>query len=104
MKNLFVLSAIAIGLFLGNQNVNAQSKVSETITKEVATQEDYVEVAIENLPQSVLDAVAKNFTDSKIKKAFANEDASDFKLQLAQKDGKIKEVHYDADGEIVNQK
>ena len=105
MKNLVVLMVFAFGLFVGTQNINAQKEVSSVETKVVAppVQEKFVELATENLPQKVLDAVAKDFVGATIKKAAANEDASEFKLII--KDGEREtEVFCDADGNWIRKK
>ena len=72
MKKLFVLPVVALGLLFGTQGITAQETVSEM--EEVVTQEKYVELAVENLPQPVLDAVARDFEGATISKAAAKED------------------------------
>ncbi|AXT52421.1 hypothetical protein D1818_16835 [Aquimarina sp. BL5] len=100
MKNLFVLPVVAFGLLLGTQSINAQ-ELSSDETVEVTAQEKYIELAVENLPQPVLDAVAKDFAGATISKAAAKEDASEFKLELTKEDGETVEVHCDAEGNWV---
>ncbi|GAA3519435.1 hypothetical protein GCM10022393_37040 [Aquimarina addita] len=102
MKNLFVLAVVALG-FLGTQTMNAQEEavIESTETVEVATQEKYIEVAAENLPQPVLDAVAKDFAGATITSAGAKEDASEFRLVLTKEDGETAEVYADAAGNWI---
>ncbi len=100
MKKLFVLPVLAFGLLLGTQSIQAQQTSSDE-TIEVATQEKYIELAVENLPQPVLDAVAKDFKGATISKAAAKEDASEFKLELTKEDGETVEVHCDAEGNWI---
>ncbi|WP_027394902.1 hypothetical protein [Aquimarina latercula] len=100
MKNLFALPVLAFGLLLGTQNINAQETSSDE-TVEVITQEKYIELAVENLPQPVLDAVAKDFAGATISKAAAKEDASEFKLELTKEDGETVEVLCDAEGNWI---
>ncbi|WP_299182969.1 hypothetical protein [uncultured Aquimarina sp.] len=100
MKNLFVLPVLAFGLLLGTQNINAQETFADE-TVEVITQEKYIELAVENLPQPVLDAVAKDFAGATISKAAAKEDASEFKLELTKEDGETVEVLCDAEGNWI---
>lgn len=100
MKNLFVLPAVAFGLLIGAQGINAQ-EIAVAETMEVTAQEKYIELAVENLPQSVLDAVAKDFAGATINKAAAKEDASEFKLVLTKEDGEAIEVVCDAEGNWI---
>ncbi len=100
MKNLFVLPVVALGLLVGTQNMNAQ-EVASIETSEVApVQEKYIDLAIENLPQTVIDAVAKDFAGATIERAAAKEDASEFKLILKQGEKEM-EVFCDAEGKWV---
>ena len=100
MKNLFVLPVIAFGLLLGTQNINAQVTSSEEGV-EVVMQEKFIELAVENLPQPVLDAVARDFKGASINKAAAKEDASEFKLELTKEDGETMVAHCDAEGNWI---
>jgi hypothetical protein len=102
MKNLFVLPALAFGLLVGAQNMNAQEVASNEDT-EITTpvQEKYIDLAVENLPQPVLDAVAKDHAGATIKSAGAKEDASEFKLVLKQGE-KETEVFCDAEGKWIS--
>jgi len=100
MKNLFVLPVVALGLLLGTQGIQAQEVAVEETTVAVP-QEKYIELAVENLPQPVLDAVAKDFAGSTISKAGAKEDASEFKLELTKEGGETIEVLCDAEGNWV---
>ncbi|TPN87284.1 hypothetical protein [Aquimarina algicola] len=102
MKNLFVLPALAFGLLIGTQNSSAQELASNDTTEAVAPiQDKYVELAIENLPQKIIDAVAKDYAGSTIEKAGAKEDASEFMLILKQGE-KTMEVFCDADGNWIS--
>ncbi len=101
MKNLFVLPVLAFGLLVGTQGINAQ-EVASTDTTEITTpaQDKYIDLAVENLPQKVIDAVAKDFAGAIIEKAGAKEDASEFMLVLKQGE-KTMEVYCDADGNWI---
>ncbi|GAA4273011.1 hypothetical protein U6A24_07025 [Aquimarina gracilis] len=101
MKNLFVLPVLAFGLLLGTQEISAQEIASNDNT-EVTTpaQDKYIDLAVENLPQKVLDAVSKDFAGATIEKAAAKEDASEFKLILKQGEKEM-EVFCDADGNWI---
>ncbi len=105
MKNLVVLMVFTFGLLVGTQNINAQKEVASVDTEVIAppVQEKFVELATENLPQKVLDAVAKDFAGATIEKAAAKEDASVFKLVLKQGEKEM-EVFCDADGNWIKKK
>ncbi len=102
MKKLFIVPAIALGLMFQAQSVQAQAAQDHDIAA-VTLQEEYIELATENLPQAVLDAVAKDFKGATISKAAAKEDASAFKLELTKEDGEAMEVYCDADGNWITQ-
>ena len=102
MKNLFVLPIVALGLLLGSQSVYALDSVSNESEETIVIQEKYIDLAVENLPQSVLDAVARDFKGYTISSAAAKEDASEFKLELSSSDGTTAEVFCDADGNWIS--
>ncbi len=101
MKNLFVLPVLVFGLLVGAQEINAQD-IASTDASEITTpaQDKYIDLAVENLPQTVIDAVAKDFAGAVIEKAGAKEDASEFMLVLKQGE-KTMEVYCDADGNWI---
>ncbi len=98
MKKLFVLPVLAFGLLIGTQSISALDYDTATIMTPI--QEKYIDLAVENLPQTVIDAVAKDYTGASIEKASAKEDASEFKLILKQGE-KTMEVFCDADGNWI---
>ncbi|MBP2831745.1 hypothetical protein J8281_06045 [Aquimarina sp. U1-2] len=102
MKNLFVVSALTFGLVVGTQGINAQEMASSETTEIITIQQDdYIDLAVENLPQNVIDAVAKDFAGASIESAAAKEDASEFKLVLKQGDKEM-EVYCDASGNWIS--
>ncbi|WP_103069535.1 hypothetical protein [Aquimarina sediminis] len=103
MKNLFVVPVLAIGLLTVSQNTNAQEVASSDNEVIVPIQEKYVDLAIENLPQPVLDAVAKDYAGATIEKAAAKEDASEFKLMIKQGEKEMV-VFCDAHGKWITKK
>lgn len=101
MKKLFVLPALAIGLLIGTQNIVAQDVAVNDETVETVVQDDFVKLAVENLPQPILDAVARDFAGATIAEAAAKKDASEFKLTLTKEDGETAEVYCDAEGNWI---
>lgn len=99
MKNLFVVPVVALGLLFSTNAVAQDETISSD--SEMVMQEDYIDVAVENLPQPVLDAVSKDFAGATVTAAGAKEDASEFKLTLAKEDGEVVEVYADAEGNWI---
>ncbi len=99
MKKLFVLPVVALGLLVGTQNITAQEVASNDIEVATPVQDKYIEIAPENLPQPVLDAIVSKMPDATIEKAEAKEDASEFKVTVKQGE-KTLEVLLDAEGNI----
>ena len=51
MKNLFVLPALAFGLLLGTQGINAaEITLNTTVENTITLQDKYIDIAVENLP------------------------------------------------------
>ncbi|WP_378186376.1 hypothetical protein ACE939_14730 [Aquimarina sp. W85] len=98
MKKLFVIPVAVIAFTFGNQSMNAKDLTSDTTIEVSTLQEKYTDVAVENLPQAVIDAVAKDYAGATISKAAANKDASNFKLELAKENGESMELVIDAKG------
>ncbi|WP_025743419.1 hypothetical protein [Aquimarina pacifica] len=104
MKNLFVLPAVAFGLLVGAQNINANEvAVIDAIEVTTPIQDKYIDLAVENLPQTVIDAVSTDYAGAIIESAAAKEDASEFKLLLKQGDKEM-EVFCDANGKWISKK
>ena len=101
MKKLFVVPALVLGFVFASSNVTANS-VNNMESVVINAQDDYIEVAVENLPQPILDAVATDFAGATISSAAAKEDASEFKLMLTKEDGEAVEVYADAEGNWIN--
>ncbi len=103
MKNLFVLPAVVFGMLLGTQHLHAFETPVTAMETLADIQDKYIELAVENLPQTVIDAVGKDFAGAIIESAAAKEDASEFKLLLKQGDKEM-EVFCDASGKWINKK
>lgn len=98
MKKLVFVLALSLGSFTAfAQDAEAvESDASET----VATQDDFAEIAAEELPQAVTDAVAKNYPTAKIDKAYANE-AKQYKLEVSLEDGTSGTLYADENGNWI---
>lgn len=100
MKKYFVVPAMAFGLLVYANNLSAKELYTLPAI-EVTLQDEYIDVAVENLPQAVLDAVAKDLPGATITSAGAKEDASEFKLVVAKDDGEAAEIYCDAEGNWI---
>lgn len=100
MKTLFLLGALTIGSF----TVTAQGAllvqngiVHATVNEMIIVNDDFSEIAISEVPQTVKDAIAKNFPTATLDKAFVN-DEKQYKLVLSLEDGTAGTLYADEDG------
>src|SRR5690606_23363967 len=69
-------------------------------TAVAAAVQDYKEVKISDLPQTVKDAIAKNFNKATIETAYLNAQG-DYKIDLATADAKRATAYINPQGELV---
>ncbi len=116
MKKLLLSTAIVLGgLTVANAQatevVSAKNKTVQTsvetesskrlIAAQSATAvQNYKEVMVSELPQSVKNTVAKNFNGATISKAYVNAQG-DYKIHLATNDAKTATVYVNANGEMI---
>ena len=73
----------------------------EATTEEVMEAQDaFAEVAIEELPEAITEALATAHPGATISKAYVNE-AAQYKLEVAQEDGTAVELYADAEGNWI---
>ncbi|MDB4292048.1 hypothetical protein N9954_01475 [Maribacter sp.] len=95
-KVIFVLA-----LALGSMTAFAQNTENvEAAADEVVAQDDFAEIAAEELPEAVTAAVAKNYPTATIDKAFVNE-AKQFKLEVSLEDGTSGTLYADESGNWI---
>ncbi len=112
MKKLFLSTAIVLGglatvtaqsdkeaIAMNNQEQTAVETQVESTLDVVPTQ-DYIEVKTSELPQSVKDAVAKDFNGATISKAYVNA-KSEYKIELTTADKKTATAYANAKGEWI---
>lgn len=100
MKNLFLLGALTIGGFAvsAQEAAISQTGIVHNETSEiVVVADDFSEIALSEVPQPVMDAIAKNFPTANLDKAYTNEEGQ-FKLDLSLEDGTSGSVYADKDG------
>lgn len=108
MKKLILSTAIILG---GLTAVTAQTEKKQLATqasqsveaqapKLSAAVQDYKEVNVSEVPSTVKEVVAKNFSDATISKAYVNA-RGEYKIQLSTADQKDAFVYTDAKGELI---
>lgn len=119
MKKLILSAAIVLGGLTAATAQTDKEATAMTTPQETATQtqienqlvsaqeatplQDYKEVKASEVPQTVQDAVAKDFSGATISKAYVNAKGQ-YKIELATADKKAKTVYANAKGEWVKQK
>lgn len=99
MKKAFLTSVLALGILIITPTFAGENITNETYS--VLLQEKYTEVTVENLPQTVLDAIAADFKDATISKAFATEDGTEYKIEITKADGTSEVTYCDAEGNWI---
>ena len=100
MKKLVLLPVVALGLLFSAQGY-AQDAPQTAV--ETVVQDDMVAVPVENLPEAITNAVAKDHPGTTISEAHATKDATKFKLVLAKEDGETETVLCDAEGNWITE-
>ncbi|SNY94655.1 hypothetical protein [Flagellimonas pacifica] len=99
MKNLFFATVLSfVGLTAMAQEETAEAQMDETTT--VASIQDFQEINISDLPETVKAAVKKDYPTASIDKAYKNE-SDQYKLELSLKDGTKGTVYADAEGNWI---
>lgn len=78
----------------------ATEAVEATTVEVIEAQDAFTEVAIEELPEAVTEALATDHPGTTISKAYANQD-SQYKLEVAKEDGTTVELYADAEGNWI---
>lgn len=99
MKKLILVVLLAFG-GMTTFAQDTETAVAEVATEVMASQDDFSEVAVEELPEAVTAAVAKNYPTATIDKAYTNE-AQQFKLEVSLEDGTSGTLYADAEGNWI---
>ena len=97
MKNLMFAAVLSLG------TMTAFAQEEETAVEEVATeavaeaQDSFNEVAVEEVPAAITEALEAAHPGATISKAYMNEEAQ-YKLEVAKEDGETAELYADAEG------
>ncbi|MDB2606291.1 hypothetical protein N9Y48_00795 [Zobellia sp.] len=101
MKKLFITSVFALGSLTAFAQEEQATEAVETAT-EAVTQEEFSEVALEEVPEAVTAMVKTNYPSATIDKAHKNE-ANQYKLEVSLEDGTSGALIVDEEGNAVNQ-
>ncbi len=94
MKKLVFTAALAFG------SLSMIAATTPIFGNEIITtvmNQDFTEIAIEELPSAITEALAKDHPGATIEKAFVNEEAK-YKLEVTKEDGSAVELYADAEG------
>ncbi len=82
------------------EEVAAKSAAEAAVATVGEAQDGYTEVAIEELPASISEALATDYPTATISMAYVNE-AAQYKLEIANEDGTTAELFADAEGNWI---
>jgi len=101
MKKIVLVAVMALCTMtaFAQEETNVETVASE-VTEAVVAQDDFAEVAVAELPEAVVAAVAKNYPTATIDKAYLNE-ASQYKLEVSLEDGTAGTLFADAEGNWI---
>lgn len=108
MKNLMFAAVLSLGTMTAFAQED-ETAVEETATEVVEMAEDaadqaqdgFNEVAVEELPAAITDALESAHPGATISKAYMNEEAQ-YKLEVAKEDGETAELYADAEGNWID--
>lgn len=97
MKKVIFVFALALGTMtaFAQNTENAEEAVSEMVA-----QDEFSEIAADELPEAVTAAVTKNYPTATIDKAYVNE-AKQFKLEVSLEDGTSGTLYADENGNWI---
>ncbi|MGI9550033.1 MAG: hypothetical protein ACR2MT_02445 [Aurantibacter sp.] len=100
MKKLIFVLALSLGSFTAFAQEEATDAATEATEAVAATQDDFTEIAAEELPEAVTAAVAKNYPTASIDKAYVNE-SKQYKLEVSLEDGTSGTLYADENGNWI---
>ncbi len=120
MKKVFLVAALSLGTMtafaqeaeaaveVATEATAAAEEATAVVEEAVATeatevveaQDGFTEVAIEELPAAISEALATDHPGATISKAYVNESAQ-YKLEVANEDGSAVELYADAEGNWI---
>ncbi|CAM3386058.1 hypothetical protein ZORO111903_12355 [Zobellia roscoffensis] len=101
MKKLFITSVFALGSLTAFAQEEQATEAVDTATEAVA-QEEFSEVALEEVPEAVTAMVETNYPGATINAAAKNE-ANQYKLEVSLEDGTSGALILDEEGNAIEQ-
>ncbi|WP_289038424.1 hypothetical protein [uncultured Zobellia sp.] len=101
MKKLFITTVFALGSLTAFAQEEQATEAQDTATEAVA-QEEFSEVALEEVPEAVTAMVESNYPGATINKAHKNE-ANQYKLEVSLEDGTSGALIVDEEGNAIEQ-
>jgi len=98
MKKLMLVAVMAFATMTAF--AQEETTTEAVATEAVASQDDFSEIAVTEVPEAVTAAVAKNYPTATINKAYVNE-ASQYKLEVSLEDGTAGTLYADAEGNWI---
>ncbi|NNF19995.1 MAG: hypothetical protein HKN61_09465 [Flavobacteriaceae bacterium] len=102
MKKLMFAAVLSLGSLTAFAQQDTQSVQGEGTEVVATAQDNYSEIAVEEVPQAVSDAVEKNYPTATIDKAYKNEE-NQFKLEVSLQDGTTGTLYADEQGNWLEQ-
>ena len=99
MKRIMMLPAVALTICLALPQFSQATTVKNEVVAVEEKDVKYTEITVDQLPQAVSDAIAKDFVGFKTDKALKGDDGS-FKVKVSKGDDKSV-LFYSANGELV---
>lgn len=100
MKNLMIAAVLSLGTMTAFAQ-EEETAVEEVVTEQVeAAQDGFNEIAAEEVPAAITEALEAAHPGATISKAFMNEEAQ-YKLEVAKEDGETAELYADAEGNWI---
>ncbi|MEO9891459.1 hypothetical protein [Aurantibacter sp.] len=109
MKKIIFVLALSMGTITAFAQEAVTEQAAETAVEAteaidasdvVASQDSFSEIAAEELPEAVTEAVSKNYPTASIDKAFINE-SKQYKLEVSLEDGTAGTLYADDNGNWI---
>ncbi|QLG45637.1 hypothetical protein [Costertonia aggregata] len=94
MKKLVFATALALGSLTA---ISATTPIFHDGIMEIVIAQDFTEIAVEDVPQAIVDALGTDHPGATIDKAHVNGEAQ-YKLEVTKEDGTTAELYADAEG------
>ena len=100
-KLVFALLFVFAGLGVYAQDSDLAQAETEATEVAAEVQDDFTEIAVDELPAAVQEAVSTNYPSATISNAFVNE-SEQYKLEVALEDGTTGTLYADAEGNWID--